>query len=220
MSRLEFWLSRGSLFMVAAMIILASSGCVGLTAQILYMIKGNKIEAECPIELDGKRVAVVCVTKSAYGNGPEGTALARMVAAQLRREVDDIEVVSHQKVADWIDNNDWDYVDYRAIGRGVEAELLIAIDLSSLAYYDGQTLYKGRADYGITLYDMKKGGKVVWSKKVPDYSWPAHGGRPVTDMVEAKFKQEFLGMLSRDISRCFYDYDKVEALANDAQLLY
>jgi hypothetical protein len=126
-------------------------------------------------------------------------------------------MVRFTEIEDWMDTNDWDQIDYRAVGRGVNADMLIAIDLSSLSYYEGATLYKGKAHYTITLYNMEKGGKQVWQKSVPEFAFPAHGGRPATDMVETKFKQDFLKLVAQDIARCFHSYDKIEALATDAQ---
>ena len=82
---------------------------------------------------------------------------AGRVAAISRTEVEDIEMVRFTEIEDWMDTNDWDQIDYRAVGRGVNADLLIAIDLSSLSYYEGATLYKGKAHYTITLYNMEKG---------------------------------------------------------------
>ena len=32
-------------------------------------------------------------------------------------------------MANWIDNNDWNQLDYREIGRGIKADMVLAIDL-------------------------------------------------------------------------------------------
>lgn len=219
MSHVDFWVARWPVVIATCLLMLSVPGCVGLAAQIMYVIKGNKIEAEFD-ELKGKRVAVVCVAnRSAYGSGGEAEALSRMVSVVLGREVKDIEMVSHTEINNWKDNTDWDEIDYRAVGRGVKADMLIAIDVRSLSYYDGATLYKGRADLTVTVYDMTKGGKIAWSKDMPDFQFPQHGGRPVTDMVETKFQKDFLALLAKDIARCFYAYDKIEKVGLDATLL-
>ena len=219
MSRIDFWVSRWPVVIAAAMLMLGVPGCVGLAAQIMYVIKGDKVDPEFE-ELEGKRVAVVCVAnRSAYGSGGEADALARMVAVVLQKEVDDIEIVSHTEINNWKDTADWDEIDYRAVGRGVKAEMLIAIDVKSLSYYDGQTLYKGRADLTVTVYDMSKGGNIAWSKEMPDFQFPQHGGRPVTDMAETKFQKDFLALLAKDIARCFYAYDRIEKVSMDAAMM-
>ena len=219
MSRIDFWVSRWPVVIAAAMLMLGVPGCVGLAAQIMYVIHGDKVEAEYE-GLEEKRVAVVCVAnRSAYGSGGEADALARMVAVLLQKEIKDIEIVSHTEINNWKDTADWDEIDYRAVGRGVKAQRLIAIDVKSLSYYDGQTLYKGSADLTVTVYDMEKGGTIAWSKDMPDFQFPQHGGRPVTDMVESKFQKDFLSILAKDIGRCFYPYDRIEKVGLDAQLL-
>ena len=219
MSRLDYCLSRFRVVVLVALVVLSSSGCVGLAAQIMYMIHGDKVEARTNC-LQKQRVAVVCVSKSsAYGNGTESEVLARMVNTLLAREVKDIEMVRHTDVSDWIDNNDWDYIDYRAIGKGVKADMLVAIDLSAISYHEGQTLYRGHADYAITVYNMTKGGKVEWSEQQPDFNYPREGGRPSTEMAEPKFKQMFLKILADDIARNFYSYDRILDVASDARLL-
>lgn len=218
MSRVDYWVSRWPVVVVAALIVLSSSGCVGLAAQILYMFQGLQFPAKFE-GLQKKRVAVVCVSKAtSYGNGTEAESVARLVSAMLAREVKGIEVVRYTEIKDWIDNNDWDYIDYRAIGKGVSAEMLVAIDLKAISYNDGQTLYKGRANYDITVYDMNE-RKIAWSDSFPDVQHPQQGGRPTTEMSEGAFKSEFLKILSRDIARNFYAYDKVEALASDTTVL-
>jgi hypothetical protein len=218
MSRLEFCVSRWPLMIVAALMVLSTSGCVGIAAQLMYLAGAGLVKPDFE-GLKGKRVAVVCVSnRSAYGSGKEADALARMVAAILRREVKDIELVSQTEIANWKDSNDWDEMDFRTIGRGVKAEMLVAINVSKLDYYEGHTLYKGRADLSVTVYDMSGGGKIAWSKSMPDFQFPQHGGRPVTDMVEANFQKQFLDVLARDIARNFHSYDRVVMMAQDAAL--
>lgn len=219
MSRLDYYISRWPLMMAACMVMLCTSGCVGIAAQLMYMAGMGDIPAEFE-GLEEKRVAVVCVSnRSAYGSGAEAEALARMVSAILRKEVKKIDVVSHIEIDNWKDNFDWDEIDYRVVGRGVKADMVVAIDVKKLSYYEGQTLYKGCADFSVTVYDMSKGGEVAFSRDIPDFQFPQQGGRPVTDMVEAKFQKVFLTMLAQDIARSFHSYDKIENVGSDARLL-
>ena len=68
------------------MMLIPSLGCIGATAQLLYMIRGVKVDAEFD-ELKGKRVAVVCVSDaSQYGPDRASEALARFVESTLKRE--------------------------------------------------------------------------------------------------------------------------------------
>jgi hypothetical protein len=216
MTRIDFWVSRWPLVIVAALAMLSAPGCVGMAAQLMYVMGLDKIKPE--YELEGKRVAVVCLANSSsYSSGGEARSLARMVAVILQKEVKDIEIVPYSEIEDWRDNNNWDEIDYRAIGRGVKADVLIAIDVSSLKFHDGQTLYKGRADVKVTAYDMTKGGQVAFTKDMPDFQFPREGSRPVQDMSELKFQTLYLTILSKHIARNFHSYDKVPDFGSDAQ---
>src|SRR4051812_30281577 len=114
MSRIDFCVSRWPLVIVSAILMLSTSGCVGIAAQLMYMAGAGDMQAEFD-ELEGKRVAVICVSnRSSYGSGAESEALARLVSAILRKEVKKIEMVSHTEIANWKDTADWDEIDYRA----------------------------------------------------------------------------------------------------------
>jgi hypothetical protein len=216
MSRIDFWVSRWPVVIVAALTMLSAPGCVGMAAQLMYMMGMHQVKPEC--ELKDKRVAVVCLAnRLSYGTGSESRVIAQYVSAKLRKEVKDIELVPTSEIENWRDNNDWDEIDYRAIGRGVKADMLIAIDVKSLSFHEGQTLYKGKADVKVTAYDMTKGGAVEFSKDMPDFQFPQHGGRPVTDMSEAKFQAMFLMILAEEIARPFHSYDPEVVFGNEAR---
>lgn len=203
----------GGLLVLAAM----NLGCVGFPAQLINVIRGgHKIPAEFS-GLEGKRVAVVCVSNSAsYGPNAVCSMLERSVSSILQEEVDGIEMIHHDVVADWIDNNDWDQMDYREIGRGVDAEMVLAIDLDGFRLHEGRTLYKGHTDVVITVYDMNDGGQVAFRKEILDYSFPRSGARATTEISEARFRQLFVKVLARNIAKYFFDYLYEDDFGTDA----
>ena len=91
-------------------------------------------------------------------------------------------------VADWIDSNDWNQMDYREIGRGVNADMVLGIDVGDLRLHEGQTLYQGRVTLTITVYDMQDDGKVAFRRTMPDFTFPQNGPRHATEMTEARFR--------------------------------
>jgi hypothetical protein len=194
----------------------ATSGCAGFWSTLVYWNKGQLV----PAEFDGladKRVAVVCVSDgSSYGTGSESSVLAREVSSILLQHVKRIELVRPDEVADWIDREGWDQVDYRQIGRGVKAEQVIAIDLEGLRIYEGSSLYNGRAQVTVTVFDMMvDGGKEVFQKTVHDFRFPALGPRPVGDMSEGQFRRAFLQVLAQHIAKHFHDYDMMDDFGRD-----
>jgi hypothetical protein len=202
------------------LLVVASVGCIGVGSQLLYMLKGGD---RLPAEFDGlqdKRVAVVCVS-NASSSGPHAVSgtLERSVALLLTQKGKNIRLVRPDEVANWIDTNDWNQLDYREIGRGVNADMVLAIDLESFSLHEGSTLYRGRASVTVTVYDMREGGKVAFRRSIPEYSFPANGARHSTEMSEARFRSLFIQILAQQIARYFYSYQIQDDFAKDALLL-
>ena len=218
MLHVDYRTVKHSLAILILLLILPTSGCIGLTSHFMYWIKGGpRIDAEFS-GLQDKRVAVVCVTNSSSPSPNSiSNLLERAVAILLQEKGKDIEVVHYEEVGDWIDNNDWDQMDYREIGNGVSADMVLAIDVDGVRLHEGMTLYKGRADVAVTVYDMNAGGKVVFRKSVPEFTFPQNGARHSTEMSEAQFRQLFVTVLAQDIAKYFYEYRLEDDFATDAR---
>ena len=202
------------------LIVASGSGCVGLTAQLLYWAKGgHKIEAEFP-GLEGKRVAVLCVSNNAsYGPNSSCAMLQRAVARILRQKGDEIDVIHEDEIADWIDTNGWDEMDYREIGQGVEADMVVAMDIEDFSLHEGRTLYKGRASLILSVYDMEDNGTVVFRRTISDFSFPKSSARHTTEMSESRFRSLFVTVLSQHVAKYFCAYNLEEEFARDAMML-
>lgn len=205
--------------LVAALACLTvSTGCVGAVAQALYMWKGITLPAEYN-GLKNKRVAVVCVSSEAsFGPAATSSRLASTVSRLLEMNVDKIAVVRQDEVTDWIDRNNWDEVDYLEIGRGVNAEMLVAIDLRDYRLREGATLLQGRGSATITVYDITRGGDPAFKSHIDDYHFPRNG-YSTTDMSESRFDRIYLGVLAEQIARKFYESSAVNDYARDPATL-
>ena len=194
-------------------------GCVNLAAQMLYVLKGNQVPAKCTA-LDEKRVAVVCVSVSEglLGSQGEGDSLARLVAANLGQNVKKIQIVPPDQVSAWRDANNWDELDFRSIGRGLKADMVVAINLGSYSIHENPTLLRGRANVTTLVYDMKDDGKVVYRSGPKEFAYPENGGRSITES-EANFRSLFSNMLARDIAKNFYPYEAVDDVAKDSAFM-
>lgn len=206
-------LSLGSLAAITS----TAPGC-GFMAQMMYLVQGDKVDAKFS-GLENRRVAVVCLdANSLKGPGSEADAIARQVGITLGYNVKGIDLVRQAEVEDWIDNHDQSVTDYRDIGRGVKADMVLAIDLGSFSIHEGQTLLKGRADVSTRVYDMKQGGKVVFESPQQQMSFPENGARHVTE-GDAKFRVIFIHTLAQRISKDFYAYDRIEDYGLDAAFI-
>jgi hypothetical protein len=210
---------RAALIVIVLTSIPAASGCVGLLSTMRWISGANF----SPAEYDGlkeKRVAVVCVSEdSAYGTGSESLLLSREVSSILQKNVKKIDLVRADEIADWIDREGWDQIDYREIGRGVKAERVVAIGLAGFSIREGASLYKGRADITVSVYDMTDGGHEVFRKSIPEFSFPATGPYPVGDLSEVQFRRAFLNTLSQHVARYFYPYDAAEDFSRDTAFI-
>lgn len=195
----------------------ASSGC-NVVATAMYVFTGNMEKADCKL-LDGKRVAVVCrpVTSLQYRNSSVARDLAKYVGMLLQKNGSKIEVIPQREIAQWADENNWE--EYIEIGRAVNADYVLGIDLEEFGLYQGQTLYQGKANYSISVYDVKKGGEPVYEKAPPQTLFPPTGGIAASEKPEAQFRRDFLAVLSEQIGRFFYDHDRTSDFASDSTAL-
>jgi hypothetical protein len=211
-------LKRSSRLAIAAALLAVIPGC-GPLATIAWLIHGPEM---IPAEFDGlkgKRVAVVCLDgNSLSGPGGEADNVAKAVAIALGKNVPDIHIVRQNEVADWLDTHGDDLTDYRDVGRGVKADMVVGIDLLSFNLHEGQTLLRGRAKVGVKVYDMKKGGELVYEAAPREIAWPENGARHVTEN-EANFRIVFISTLAERIARDFYAFELAQSFGNDARHL-
>jgi hypothetical protein len=211
-------LGRGMLAVLGLTLLLASLGGCAIMNHLLWVTQGATIPAEFD-GLKGKRVAVVCVSPNDdFGPGSVSVELSRSVEMLLKERVKEIKVVRHEEVANWIDRNNWRH-DYLDIGKGVKADMLVAIELGRFSLYEGSTLFQGRANAQVTVFDMTQGGTKVFVSHLDDFTFPNRGAQPVTDISEARFKRAFVTVLAQNIGRSFYEYDIQENVAPDAASL-
>jgi hypothetical protein len=197
-------------------VLCATSGCA-----LVYQIvngDGPKVEAKYA-GLEGKRVAVVCVMDSESYNDPVVTdAISDNVGRILKKNIDDIDVVRHEEVTDWKDLNDWDEADFEDIGRGVKADVVLAIILSDFAVHEpgSRELLRGQAHVTVSVYDAKDHGKELFKTTDYQHSFPTSHSISAVSTKWQDFQRTYIRVLSDDIAKNFYDYNMAEDFAKDA----
>jgi hypothetical protein len=203
-----------ALFAVASLLAMATlaCGCSSLGG-IAYLLAPEDVPAECA-SLKGKHVAVVCrpVVELAYSDAESSRELARLVGDSLKKNVRRCRIIGDQEVARWLDENDW--VDYPTLGKSVDADIVVGIDLEEFRLHEGSTLLKGRASIRIRAFDVTE-QKVVFEKRIDDFSYPAQGAIPSSDCPESQFRATFLKLISQRIARCFHAHDSREYFAEE-----
>ncbi len=132
-----------------------STGC-SLVATAMYVIQGANTKADFD-GLKGKRVAVVCrpITSLHFRDASVARDLGKQVGLLLEKNVDKIEIIDQREVFEWGDENDWE--EYVEIGKALNADMVVGLDLEEFNLYQGQTLYQGKANLKMLIFDVAKG---------------------------------------------------------------
>ncbi len=204
--------------LVLAIAALPLFGCQSALVTAMYLLNGNEVDADFP-GLKGKKVAVVCrpLVTLQYCNTSVARDLAEQVTVLLKKNVPKIQVIDQRKVVKWTDENAWE--EYREVGKAVKADLVVGIDLESFSIFQGQTLYQGKANATISVYDSEKKWKRVFEKILPQCTYPPSTGVPASERVEAEFRREFVAVLAEKITRYFYSHEPYPDVAQDAAAL-
>ncbi len=64
---------------------------------------------------------------------------------------------------EWADENNWD--EYVEIGKALNADMVVGLDLEEFSLYQGQTLYQGKANIKIPVYDVAQGKEPVFERQ-------------------------------------------------------
>ena len=172
---------------------------------LAIMIEGTDDDADFA-GLKEKKVVVVCrpMVSLQYRNATVARDLAQEVGDRIKANVPKVTVVDQQKVAAWADENSWD--EYYEVGKALEADMVVGIDLTSFSVYEGQTLYRGRANASVAVYNVKTKEK-VFQRPLPQCVFPIHTAKPAQDVSEADFRRQFVGVLADKVGRYFYAHD-------------
>lgn len=201
------------MFLLVPAVLLPCSGCSTLlTAAYLIMPEDTPAEFK---GLKGKHVAVVCkpIVELEFSDASSARELASMVGVQLERNVRKSRVIDQQEVARWIDENAW--VDHATVGKSLDADMVVGIDLEEFRLHEGSTLYRGRATAHVRVYDVAA-KKVVFEKRFDDFTFPTDSAIPATDRSESQFRGMFLQILAGKIARTFHAYDSRTTFAEES----
>ena len=196
----------------ASALLIACSGCSTLlTAAYILMPEDTPAEFK---GLKGKHVAVVCkpIVELEFTDAGSARELGATVGGLIERNVRKTRVIDQREVARWIDEHAW--VDYPTVGKALDADVVVGIDLEEFRLHEGATLYRGRATAHVRVFDIAT-GKVVFEKRYDDFQYPADGAVPTSDRSEPQFRGMFLQILAGRIARSFHAYDSRAIFAEE-----
>ena len=103
--------------------------------------------------------------------------------------------------------------------RRVGAELVVGLDLEEFNLYQGQTLYQGKANLKVMVFDVAKGKEPIFERNLPQAVFPPNSAIPASERPEPQFRRQFVNYLARQISQYFFDHDAHVDFANDSTAL-
>ena len=199
--------------------LLVVCGCAGPLVTAAYLLKGRNFPAEYD-GLKGKTVAVVCRSQAQlqYSAGAAANLISQEVSRDLDKNIRSLELVDPQRVAAWIDERGWDDFTEVELGDAVKAEMVVSVELEDFSLYEGQTLYKGKSQLRVRVFDVTE-KKVVFEKSSLPVVHPPTTARPVSDKPENDFRREFVAVIGNRVGRMFYPYDMYADVAYDSRVL-
>jgi hypothetical protein len=205
MVRSPSFAARALVTATAMLLAVSGPGC-SILATGLWVLDPNDSEAEYK-GLKEQRVAVVCRAGASSAMEAAGATheISRQVSALLKKNVTRIRMIPQKDVNDWLDNNEMK--SYEELGKALRADKVVAIDLAQMSLYDGKTLFQGRAQASITVYDIKD--KSSLELRPLDVCYPPKNGVPA-DIPERQFRARFLEVMCGQIARRFYRFDSRE----------
>jgi hypothetical protein len=203
---------------LVAVVMLSTIGCRTMLTTAAYLIKGTNVDAEYE-GLEKKRVVVVCrpVADLTFSSPTVDRKLAQEIGRLLQQNVKKIQVVPQRDVGEWADENLWN--DYVEVGQALNADIVVGIDLYDFSILLDQTLYQGKANAAVRVFDCKTGGDPLFERDLPQLVYPPNVGIPTSDRPESAFRREYIHALADQIGRYFYEHDRYADYALDAKAM-
>ena len=151
-------------------------------------------------------MAVVCrpLVGLNYRDASVAEDLAREIHKLLAANVRKVEMIDQRKVAEWVDEHSWE--EYNEVGKALDADYVVGVDLESFSIFQGQTVFQGKADVVLKVFDGKQDDP-VFERRLPEIVYPPHNPRSTYDERESEFRCEYIGVLADHIARHFYPHD-------------
>ena len=203
---------------------LVAAACAGCKTVVLlgYLIGGPpSIEPEfdkqtkMSLKDDDKRIAVVCYAPKELKFDVEDVdaELAQHVAMRLNGH--GMKVIAPSAVQNWLDqHDDWDSP--AEVGRAVEADWVVYIDMQEYSLYEKGTmqLYRGRTTAMVKVFDMNEDeGEEIFAKEVVSV-YPIRVAKPAHEIPRDRFKALYMSRLSDEIGHLFYEHFAGDEIAH------
>jgi hypothetical protein len=202
--------------------VLSASGCTYVVL-LGYLIGGppsikpdfDKLTKESMTD-KGVKVAVVCFAPDEIRLNfiDVDKDIAKFVAHRLFQNK--IKVVQPDRVQEWLDkHDDWDKPD--EIGEATGATHVIFVDVHKYNLFEENSheLFRGRAEILVSVFKMQKGDQAekIYTKEITSL-YPLSAPRATEEISYDRFRRQYLGRLSEEVGRLFYEYFNGDDIAD------
>jgi hypothetical protein len=164
----------------------------------------------------GVKVAVVCFAPDEIRLNfiDVDKDIAKFVSHRLFQHK--ITVIQPDRVQDWLDrHDDWDKPD--EIGEATGATHVVFIDVHKYNLFEENShdLFRGRAEVLVSVFKMQKGDQAekIYTKELTSL-YPLSAPRATSEISYDRFRRQYLGRLSEEVGRLFYEYFNGDDMAD------
>jgi hypothetical protein len=197
-------------------VLVALSGCAPL-AVVMSVFKDTRAPAEYPF-LEKSRVAVVVASEVGTFASDSDILLGREIAQLMQANVSKIRMVSTDEVMQWTREDALDALDVSALRSKLKVDAIVVVEVRDLTLRDGPTLYRGRSNSAVAVYDENHGDIAAFRREFPSLVFPT-SSISASEINEGRFKRLYLEVLARRVSRTFYPYEPNEDVGLDAKTI-
>lgn len=154
------------------------------------------------------RVAVVCYAPDELTKFHDNIdqQLTTQLSAMLY--IHKIDIVNPDAILSWMVNNpDWDSP--KEIGADFDVNYVVYVDIAEFSLYeeDSTSLFRGRCDAIVSVYEMETDGdgKRIFNKEINSV-FPIQVPRSASDVSYETFRHDYSRRLADEIGRLFYPY--------------
>ncbi|HUE15185.1 MAG TPA: hypothetical protein VMR25_13525 [Planctomycetaceae bacterium] len=202
--------------------VLSASGCTYVVL-LGYLIGGppsikpdfDKLTKESLTD-KGVKVAVVCFAPDEIRLNfiDVDKDIANYVAHRLIQNK--IQVVHPDRVQEWLDkHDDWDKPD--EVGEATGATHVIFVDVHKYNLFEENSheLFRGKAEVLVSVFKMQKGDQAekIYTKEITSL-YPLTAPRATSEISYDRFRRQYLGRLSDEVGRLFYEYFNGDDIAD------
>lgn len=210
--------------MIMLLLLITIPGC-NYVLLLGYLIGGppqieplfEKETSKCMTDKD-IRVAVVCYASDELKY--QFDSIDHIIASRLTNQLASkkIDVVSYDEIRTWLkDNPDWDTA--VEVGAEFDVNFVVYVDVSDFSLYerDSNSLFRGRCDAIVSVYEMETDGdgKRIFSREINSL-FPLQVPRSASDVSYDTFRMEYIWRLGDEIGRLFYPYLNGDDISNAA----